>query len=113
MSAVAGSAGIGKGGLKLYRHILREHRHLPSMMKKLGDDYVRQEFRQHLNAKPEFLDQFTVSWTNYLAYLKKNRSESTERYGRDLETDAKRVLNDEQIDRLRELKSKAYDNTHE
>jgi len=28
------------------------------MMRKLGDDYLRHEFKQHKNAKPEHLVQF-------------------------------------------------------
>ena len=40
--------------LTLYRQILQEHRQrLPALMRKLGDDYVRSEFKAHKAAKPE------------------------------------------------------------
>ena len=48
--------------LKLYRQILREHKQrLPALMRKLGDDYVRSEFKAHKTAKPE-----QVAWRKQL-----------------------------------------------
>jgi hypothetical protein len=96
--------------LRLYRHILREHRRLPEMMRKMGDEYVKNEFRLHKSAKPEFVEQFSISWTNYLAYLKKNKMESMERYGKELSDDVKRSLNDEQYHRLQILKERTFKN---
>ena len=53
--------------LYLFRAILREHRkRLPVLMRKLGDDYVRSEFRAHKAAKPEQVVQFMHGWNDYL-----------------------------------------------
>ena len=35
-------------------------------MRKLGDDYVRSEFRAHKAAKPEQVAQFVHGWSDYL-----------------------------------------------
>ena len=51
----------------LFRSILREHRkRLPVLMRKLGDDYVRSEFRAHKTAKPEQVAQFMHGWNDYM-----------------------------------------------
>ena len=48
--------------LGLYRYILRLHRSLPSTHRALGDRYLKEEWRLHRNAKPEFLPAFLRSW---------------------------------------------------
>lgn len=52
--------------LRLYRSILKSHKSLPVEMRVLGDEYVRNEFRLHLKAKPEQLIEFYTAWESYL-----------------------------------------------
>jgi hypothetical protein len=90
--------------LTLYRAILKEHRNrLPSHMRMLGDDYVRNEFKQHKTAKPEQLKMFFTAWDNYLTLMRKQ--EGT--FGRDLDEGTKSALNDEQRKKLNDLKNEA------
>ena len=51
--------------LALYKRVLKSHRLLPHDMKHLGDVYVKVEFRQHKDAKPQFVKQFIEEWTKY------------------------------------------------
>ena len=51
--------------LALYKRVLKSHRLLPHDMKHLGDVYVKVEFRQHKDAKPQFVKQFIQEWTKY------------------------------------------------
>ena len=57
--------------LPLYKSILRLHRHLPignfgclfgAELRVLGDKYVRDEFKRHKTAKPEFVPGFVQEW---------------------------------------------------
>ena len=91
-------------GVVLFRAILKEHRNkLPSHMRMLGDDYVRNEFKQHKTAKPEQLAMFFTAWDNYLELMHKQEG----RFGRDLDEDTKSNLNEEQVNKLKELKAEA------
>mmetsp|Transcript_796 Transcript_796/g.1714 ORF Transcript_796/g.1714 Transcript_796/m.1714 type:complete len:105 (+) Transcript_796:3-317(+) len=63
----------GRRLLTLYRDILRAHRaHLRPGLRRLGDDYVKSEFRLHRQAKPEFLTSFEEQWSNYLATVQQD-----------------------------------------
>ena len=55
------------------------------MMRKLGDDYLRHEFKQHKNAKPEHLLKFFKAWDDYLIVIRN----SEQRFGRDLDNSLK------------------------
>jgi len=91
-------------GVVLFRAILKEHRNkLPSHMRMLGDDYVRNEFKQHKTAKPEQLTMFFTAWDNYLELMHKQEG----RFGRDLDEDTKSNLNEEQVAKLKDLKAEA------
>ena len=49
--------------LRLYRALLRSHRAvLPSVMRDLGDAYVREEFKRHKTATPQHLNAFFREW---------------------------------------------------
>ena len=76
---------------------------LPSQMRMLGDEYVRNEFKQHKTAKPEQVKMFFTAWDNYLELLRKQE----ERFGRDLDADTKSNLNDDQVKQLQNLKEEA------
>ena len=49
--------------LRLYKTILRLHQSLPTELRALGNTYVRDEFRRHKNAQPEFVTNFMVEWS--------------------------------------------------
>ena len=67
---VWGPTGAMSKAITLYRTILKQHRFkLPPEMRALGDRYVKEEFRQHKNAKPEFLARFFDEWEKYSAHL--------------------------------------------
>lgn len=88
--------------LTLYRGILRCHRRvLPHEMRQLGDAYVRDEFRKHKDAKPEFVPAFMAGWTEYLQELNAGQ------VGRDLSESERAALNDEQVIQLSTLQQEA------
>eukprot|EP00941_MAST-03F_sp_MAST-3F-sp1_P001233 g1233.t1 len=94
-------------GRKLLRAILRAHRHLSPKQRELGDRYVKDEFRAHRNAKPEFIPVFISQWTEYLEMLKKQHAQresgNLDHIGAHLSPDEVRGLNDEQREQLRKL----------
>jgi hypothetical protein len=57
--------------MQLYREILRVHRQLPPAMRSLGDQYVRDEFRKHRKAEPQYLVGFYKEWTQYVEEMKR------------------------------------------
>uniref|UniRef100_A0A7S3X4S6 Succinate dehydrogenase assembly factor 3 n=1 Tax=Strombidinopsis acuminata TaxID=141414 RepID=A0A7S3X4S6_9SPIT len=81
--------------LKLYRDIRVAHRSLPAAHRKLGDAYVRQEFRQHRAAAPEFLSEFQRQWRDYLTQLRRQASRG-DVLGRSLSEEEIAALSDEQ-----------------
>ena len=111
-------------GVVLYRSILRAHKkYLPSEMKKMGDMYVRAEFRAHKEAKPEHVKLFFQEWDKYLDQLHVTArareslasgtldggggggggpSGNLFAFGSDLSSDVE--LSDEQIQQLKKLK---------
>ena len=46
----------------LYKAILRLHRGMPIELQQLGNEYVRDEFRRHKDASPEFAAKFIQEW---------------------------------------------------
>lgn len=54
--------------LKLYRSILRAHKNkLPPMLRGLGDEYVRSEFKAHKSTdNPLHIIGFLTQWQEYL-----------------------------------------------
>lgn len=53
--------------LELYRKILRAHRTLPGMMRELGDQYVKAEFKAHKSTdNPLHIVGFLTQWQEYL-----------------------------------------------
>lgn len=79
-----------------YHHFIS----LPDIMRKLGDDYLRHEFKQHKNAKPEHIDKFFKAWDDYLLNLRK----SEQRFGKDMDNSMKEALSPGQNSKLEELK---------
>lgn len=96
---------MGSRGIILYRSILREHKKkLPPVMRKLGDDYIKAEFKLHKEAKPEFLKSFYEGWDNYLNTLKQKKDGKV---GIDMDINDRDKLNDEQRKKLIDLKNEA------
>lgn len=59
--------------LRLYKTILRLHQSLPTELRTLGNIYVRDEFRRHKNAQPEFVTNFMVEWSVSMPFKKRRR----------------------------------------
>ena len=88
-------------GLQLYRTILRLHRtKLPLELKRVGDSYVKHEFLQFKNAKPEHLSHFYKEWDKYIAMLHKKNDRS--RIGEDMSVEIK-AMSPEQQQKMKEL----------
>lgn len=47
----------------LYKAILRLHRGLNPEIRAFGDQYVRDEFKRHKTAEPQFVPIFMTEWT--------------------------------------------------
>ncbi len=85
--------------LALYRSILKAHsRVLATDLRQLGDAYVREEFKRHKAAKPEFVAAFMQEWQGYLQQLKEGE------IGRPLTDEEIAALNDEQQVQLNNLR---------
>lgn len=75
---------------------------LPKEMRKLGDDYVKHEFRQHRNTSNQNqLNDFFQEWEKYLKAMKQ---QSAGKFGRELEKSEASKLNDEQRIKLAQLR---------
>lgn len=94
--------------ISLYRAILKAHRQLPSVdMQKLGNTYVRNEFKQHKQTNnPEHLRQFFLGWSQYLEMLQKRQGP---KIGVNLDRSFNEVLNDDQKEKLKQLQDEIYD----
>ena len=59
---------------RLYRRVLKLHRYLPTELKKLGDEYAKDEFRRHRDTDQiqayEFMGEWKVNFVNVLVYIK-------------------------------------------
>ncbi|KAM4800925.1 succinate dehydrogenase assembly factor 3, mitochondrial-like [Urocitellus parryii] len=84
----------------LYRRILQLHRVLPPDLKSLGDQYVKDEFRQHKTLQ-EWEVYASMLWEQANEY----RQNSTERacFGTSLPEEKLNDFHDEQIGQLQEL----------
>uniref|UniRef100_A0A6U1PVN7 Succinate dehydrogenase assembly factor 3 n=1 Tax=Fibrocapsa japonica TaxID=94617 RepID=A0A6U1PVN7_9STRA len=89
--------------IRLYRTILKEHKHrLPLEMRKLGDAYVKAEFRQHKNADSTRTQDFMQEWTAYVEYLRKGQ------HLRQMQETEVKSLDEEQRKALEQLKNEAH-----
>ena len=88
-------------GIVLYRSILKAHKNrLPAELRKLGNDYVRNEFQAHKQAKEEHLLPFFKEWEGYLETLERRSGT----FGSDMDRAAVSALNEEQRQKLSQLK---------
>ncbi|CAD8075279.1 unnamed protein product [Paramecium primaurelia] len=88
-------------GMQVFYTILKQHRRkLRPEMRILGDAYVKEEFRQaHQKANQEQYIEFLKRWAIYIEELDKSKQ-----IGRDLTSEEKALLNEEQIENLYKLK---------
>lgn len=63
----------------LYKRILKLHQFLPPDLKAIGDQYCKQEFKQHKNAPADFVLPFIEQWTEYATTLEAQIGESLSR----------------------------------
>jgi Complex1_LYR-like len=88
----------------LYKRILSAHKHLPSPMRELGDTYVRREFRIHAKkANDSHKSLFFKEWESYLRILDEQRQSGIT--GKPMSNDQRKLLNDDQKEKLKMLKS--------
>lgn len=86
--------------LSLYRRLLRLHRQkLTPTKRKLGDAYLKKEFRDHRSAKPEFVRGFIDEWSRYAEELEKRGD-----VGKDLAQDVLSRMSPEQKMMLTKLR---------
>ena len=94
-----------KSAVKLYRDILRLHRHLPTQMRSLGDDYVKAEFRRHQKCEAAYVAPFMQEWVRYrdtlTGQILKERSRTV---GTKLSLDKLNKFSNEQIGQLSALR---------
>lgn len=102
--------------LRLYRSILKHHRtYLPPQLRRLGNETVRHEWKQHKSADAAFVKVFEREWTQYLTLLQQQQQQqqqgvtrqSASIIGRDLNAAQRAALNDEQRDSLKQLEEAA------
>jgi len=83
---------------------------MPYEMRKLGDDYVRNEFKQHKVATDSRqLADFFEAWDGYLETMK--LSAPTGKFGRELGRDEVSDFNDEQRIKLAQLREETKSNS--
>eukprot|EP00614_Pseudopedinella_elastica_P005604 CAMPEP_0172608976 /NCGR_PEP_ID=MMETSP1068-20121228/29018_1 /TAXON_ID=35684 /ORGANISM="Pseudopedinella elastica, Strain CCMP716" /LENGTH=84 /DNA_ID=CAMNT_0013412395 /DNA_START=210 /DNA_END=464 /DNA_ORIENTATION=+ len=78
---------------------------MPSHMRELGDAYVKREFRQHQNAKPEFLPGFFSAWESYVKDL--SAKDESAGFGRPIESKKMNAMTEEQRMNMEKLKDEA------
>eukprot|EP01027_Heterolobosea_sp_BB2_P022571 GEZU01033264.1.p1 GENE.GEZU01033264.1~~GEZU01033264.1.p1 ORF type:complete len:166 (+),score=43.85 GEZU01033264.1:92-589(+) len=89
----------------LYRRIMKlHHRKLPAIMRVLGNDYVREEWKLHKKATAAQAQQFIIKWEEYYDFVEKQPAQNI---GRDLHDDEASKLTTEQRVQLTKLKEEA------
>ncbi|XP_017953610.1 succinate dehydrogenase assembly factor 3, mitochondrial isoform X1 [Drosophila navojoa] len=90
----------------LYKTILRLHRGLPTELRALGDNYVRDEFRRHLKCNPMEAQLFMTEWARYASTITKQlglRGKPKGELGEPLDSQSVEMLKDDQVVQLYEL----------
>ncbi len=55
---------------RLYKIIFQLHKSLPVELRSIGNSYVRNEFKLHKNAPPDFVKTFMIEWSVSIARKK-------------------------------------------
>eukprot|EP01137_Pigoraptor_chileana_P007223 Opistho-2@52524 len=107
---------------RLYREVLTVHRSLPPEFRSLGNTYARDEFRRHKDAKAEFVGPFMREWTHYVDMVTRQLSVAAASssagkgavvVGAPLDADRAKMLSDEQVGQLYELRTEIRRPTEE
>ena len=75
-------------------------------MRDLGDKYTRSEFKLHKNAKIGQVKEFVRQWKEYMYTIELQAKQG--QIGRDLDETKLEKLNEEQREKLSQLKEEAY-----
>jgi hypothetical protein len=91
--------------LHLYRQVLKSHQIFleNDMQRDLGDRFVKAEFRRHKGTNVKYACIFYKGWADYVAQLEGGK------IGRDLTDKEQKLLNDEQRNRLGDLRKHVVD----
>lgn len=93
--------------LRLYKNILIEHKKLPFEMKKLGNEYLRSEFKLHKNLAPNSDEArtFLLHWKNYNQTLKDQLAMGfSQPIGKDIDQEQFSKMDEDQKQQLKKLK---------
>jgi len=106
MASAAASAAARADALHLYRRILRLHRaKLSREQRRLGDAYVKKEWRDHKTAAPSFVGEFLGAWRAYASDL--DLAADHRAVGRDLPSKLVGEMSDDQRATLARLEREA------
>ena len=96
---------LKKSLLRLYYLIKKAHvQTLPPKMRAIGDPFVTQEFKAHLDSTdPKFLKGFIENWVEYYQTLA--ASSTAEELARSLSAEKLRLLSEEQRETLQQIKA--------
>eukprot|EP00292_Cryptomonas_paramecium_P033099 CAMPEP_0113710718 /NCGR_PEP_ID=MMETSP0038_2-20120614/30324_1 /TAXON_ID=2898 /ORGANISM="Cryptomonas paramecium" /LENGTH=77 /DNA_ID=CAMNT_0000636829 /DNA_START=99 /DNA_END=332 /DNA_ORIENTATION=+ /assembly_acc=CAM_ASM_000170 len=72
----------------------------------MGDKYCRAEFKAHKNAKVGQVKEFVRQWKEYVFTIELQARQGV--FGKDMDDSKVQGLNEEQRDKLAELKEEAY-----
>ncbi|XP_066921539.1 succinate dehydrogenase assembly factor 3, mitochondrial-like [Clytia hemisphaerica] len=95
---------------RLYRRVLKLHRFLPTELKKLGDEYTRDEFRRNKSANQLQAYEFMTEWKNYADSMEEQFI-SEGKIGRNLNQNEVNLLSQEQLGQLYQLQQEATNPT--
>jgi hypothetical protein len=97
--------------LRLYKAIFKAHQMvLPPVMRELGDSYVREEFKRHKDARPEYLRGFFSEWLKYLDTMRSQGApdeHGNPSFGKALDTEIISLLSEDQRAQLALLQVEA------
>lgn len=104
LNAVKRTASTILPPIKLYRRLLRAHRHLDADMRAVGDNYIKDEFRRHRDIdNPLQIVGFLSSWKIYLDQLEVQQGAPGGFRGKRLDAELLEKMSDEQIYQIHEL----------
>lgn len=85
--------------LRLYRRVLKLHKHLPLTSKALGDQYVKNEFRRHKNANPDQITKFIQEWKIYADLLERQQQQG-DNFGSNISEEYLQNIDEDQLYQL-------------
>ena len=92
---------------RLYRRVLKLQRRLPEPLRKLGDQYAKDEFRRNKAANQLQAYEFLKEWNAYCVTMETQLYSDSETFGMNLKDDKVDSLSQEQLGQLYELQQEA------